>query len=219
MEAAFRVSDATLNRYSGTEARVVVPPGIATIGLRAFAGNKAVREVILPSTVTTIEFAAFSGCANLDYVLVPSSVVSVGCGAFGACPRLRLRYEGRWQQIGFEPDPDVVFIAPAIRFEQNDERYVLQVSMAAGKVVLAAAGEIPDVGEECRRYIRSHSKRVARILRYDVTCMQWLVSSGVFLKRQLIDLSTECTNTGHTEVAAIFLEAGGTDSHVPTLLL
>ena len=219
MDGGFRTNGATLARYTGEEPRVIVPEGIATIGLRAFAGNKAVREVILPTSVSSIEFAAFSGCVNLEYVLVPYSVVSVGCSAFIGCPCLRLRYEGRWPQIGFEPDPDIVFIAPDIRFESTDERYVLQVSMAAGKVVLAASGEIADVGEECRRFIRSHSKRVVRILHYDPACMEWLASSGVFLKRQLVDLATECANAGHTEVAAIFAEAAGTDARTSTLLL
>ena len=219
MDEGFRTNGATLARYTGTGPRVAVPQGIATIGLRAFAGNKAVREVILPTSVHSIEFAAFSGCVNLEYALVPSSVVSVGCSAFNGCPRLRLRYEGRWPQIGFEPDPAIVFIAPEIRFETTDERYVLQVSMAAGKVVLAASGEATDVGEECRRFIRSHSKRVVRLLRYEPACMRWLASSGVFLKRQLVDLACECASAGHTEAAAIFAEAAGEDSRPRSLFL
>ena len=34
MDSVFRVNGSTLARYTGSEARVVVPPGISTIGLR-----------------------------------------------------------------------------------------------------------------------------------------------------------------------------------------
>ncbi len=219
MDSGIQLDGTTLARYTGSEAQVVVPAGVTRIGLRAFAGNRAIRSVILPDTVGSIEFAAFSGCVNLREVLVPYSVVSVGCGAFAGCSNLRLRFEGRYPQVGFEPDPELVFVAPKIPFEETDERFVLALSLAAGKVVLAAEGKIADVGEACRTYLRGHGKRVARLLDYDPACMRWLAVSGVFVKRQLAELAAECANAGHTESAAVFTEAAGADSRKVSLLL
>ncbi len=51
-----------------TITEVVIPEGVKTIGMYAFANLTALRKVTLPSTLTKIQTGAFIGCTNLTQV-------------------------------------------------------------------------------------------------------------------------------------------------------
>ncbi len=82
---------ATITRYIGSEADVIIPRTIdnytvCAIGESAFQ-NCDIESVVIPDSVRLIDWFAFSGCTSLQSVTVPSSVMSVEYGAFDYCPR------------------------------------------------------------------------------------------------------------------------------------
>ncbi len=81
-QSGFRVSGGVLLSYSGSEAEVRVPDGVASIGSAAFKGNLAVRKVAFPESVVSIGDEAFYGCVNLKELDNYSNVASFGRSAF-----------------------------------------------------------------------------------------------------------------------------------------
>lgn len=107
----FVIEDGVLKTYSGTEANVVIPNGVTTIGNSAFMFNSDIKTVTIPGSVVKIASEAFGrctnlahvkfgkkladigdnafyGCANLKDVDFPGSVTHIGAGAFSGCPNL-----------------------------------------------------------------------------------------------------------------------------------
>ena len=68
--------------------KVVLSPGIETIGKIAFAATINLSEVIIPSSVTNIEEDAFAGCSTLTKITIPSNVTNIGEDAFAGCSTL-----------------------------------------------------------------------------------------------------------------------------------
>lgn len=67
---------------------VVVPEGVESIGLRAFAGCKQMTSVSLPESLGDIGREAFTGCIRLREVDIPGGVTNIGPWAFLGCERL-----------------------------------------------------------------------------------------------------------------------------------
>ena len=85
-EAAW--NPAPWNNYSDEITRVVIRPGISSIGVCAFSGCYNMTEVSIPGTVTRIGDDAFSSCGNLAGITVPDSVTAIGDYAFAYCTSL-----------------------------------------------------------------------------------------------------------------------------------
>jgi hypothetical protein len=64
---------------------VTIPAGLASIGNYAFEGCKKLTGVAVPASVGSIGDYAFYGCSGLTGVTVPSSVAAIGDRAFGRC--------------------------------------------------------------------------------------------------------------------------------------
>ncbi len=84
----FDLSVTTLNKYTGSEAHVVVPPAVRTIGQGAFKNNQKLESVVLPGCLEVIEESAFLGCKNLRTIHIPPSVWRIESKAFEGCESL-----------------------------------------------------------------------------------------------------------------------------------
>lgn len=77
--AAFRNSDLT---------SIVVPDGVHTIGVEAFAGCRALVSIQLPPSLRSIRTHAFRDCDNLVAIELPLGLESIGSHAFFGCAQL-----------------------------------------------------------------------------------------------------------------------------------
>lgn len=76
----FTIQFGRLVAYHGSDAEVVVPCGVTTIGRRAFHFSKA-KTVILPESVTQIEQEAFL-YANISHIEIGQGIRKIGADAF-----------------------------------------------------------------------------------------------------------------------------------------
>ena len=67
---------------------IVLPKGLATIGVSAFAGCTSLSSVVLPEGLTTIGYEAFTACTSLSSISFPEGLVSIRFGAFSYCSSL-----------------------------------------------------------------------------------------------------------------------------------
>lgn len=71
----------------GSITRVVIEPGVTSIGVGAFAYSDYITSVSIPGTVTSIGTSAFRD-TDLTSVTIPASVTSMGRWPFGGCDSL-----------------------------------------------------------------------------------------------------------------------------------
>ena len=69
--------------------RIIVEPGITTVGKHAFHGCVNATSVSLPDSLQKIEQYAFSDCEKLKELRIPDSVSSMGYWAFARCSALK----------------------------------------------------------------------------------------------------------------------------------
>ena len=67
---------------------VILPQSITSIGTRAFANCKGIREIKIPENVTEISNRAFVNCSGLTSLTIPPSVKKIGARAFEECSGL-----------------------------------------------------------------------------------------------------------------------------------
>ena len=84
----FIIEDGVLKKYIGSEADVVIPDGITTIGSSAFRNCTAQKNIVLPESITKIEHAAFAGCVNLQSIVIPNSIKNITFMMFCGCTNL-----------------------------------------------------------------------------------------------------------------------------------
>ena len=75
--------------YSNTINKVVIQPGVTSIGGHAFSKCKNLTSITIPEGVTSIGSDAFSGCSSLTSITIPEGVTSIGEYAFYACENLK----------------------------------------------------------------------------------------------------------------------------------
>ncbi len=68
--------------------KVVIEPGVTTIGSMAFYGCTGLTSVTIPASVTTIGESAFKGCTGLTSVTISGSVETIEESAFRDCTGL-----------------------------------------------------------------------------------------------------------------------------------
>lgn len=70
--------------------KVVIEPGVTSIGERAFANNLSVEEVVIPDTVKRIGKEAFYGCCLMEKtVKIPDSITVIEDFTFSSCAALK----------------------------------------------------------------------------------------------------------------------------------
>ena len=68
--------------------RVIIQPGVTSIGDMAFYTCFNLESINIPSSVTSIGIESFAFCQNLTSVNIPSDVTSIGRAAFLQCYKL-----------------------------------------------------------------------------------------------------------------------------------
>ena len=66
----FKIKDGVLTRYMGSDAEVVIPDSVRSIGGYVFCDCKSLTSVIIPNSVKSISSGAFLGCSNLTSITV-----------------------------------------------------------------------------------------------------------------------------------------------------
>ena len=67
---------------------LIIPDGVSSINIAAFANGENFRSVTIPESVTSIGKYAFDGCSAITDVVIPEGVTSIGYSAFGNCNAL-----------------------------------------------------------------------------------------------------------------------------------
>ena len=75
--------------YSNTINKVVIQPGVTSIGGHAFSKCKNLTSITIPEGVTSIGSDAFSGCSSLTSITIPKGVTSIEWGTFRGCSSLK----------------------------------------------------------------------------------------------------------------------------------
>ena len=78
------------NTLSGNQVlrSVIIPEGITSIGVGAFAVCESLSSITIPDSVTSIGVVAFNYCTSLSSITIPDSVTSIGVAAFVSCESL-----------------------------------------------------------------------------------------------------------------------------------
>ena len=74
--------------YQNNIEKIIIGPGVTSIGKNAFYGLRGLTSVTIPNSVTSIGESAFYGCSGLTSVTIPNSVTSIGERAFYRCSGL-----------------------------------------------------------------------------------------------------------------------------------
>ena len=98
----FRIGEAILWEYLGSDSEVTIPNGVAVIGGDAFEGNTNLTSVTFPNSVVTIRPNAFDGCVNLTSVILSNRLTGIGGEAFKNCAGLKsIALPARVNSIGY----------------------------------------------------------------------------------------------------------------------
>lgn len=81
----FSIVDGVLTKYYGSDADILVPDGVVSIGERAFSKNRSIESIKFPGTLVEIEESAFQGCSSLSTVVLNEGIQSIKRHAFFAC--------------------------------------------------------------------------------------------------------------------------------------
>ncbi|MBQ2821621.1 MAG: leucine-rich repeat protein [Thermoguttaceae bacterium] len=86
--------------YTGKNSRVVIPPGVSSIGPRAFYGS-SIDGISFPENVTIICEEAFGGCDSLVAVRLPEGLKTIESSAFWECSYLEsVEFPSTLERIG-----------------------------------------------------------------------------------------------------------------------
>ena len=66
----------------------IIPNGVSSIGMNAFASCSGLTSIVIPTSVTSIGQDAFNGCSSLSSITIPNRVTTIGDFAFLGCSRL-----------------------------------------------------------------------------------------------------------------------------------
>ena len=66
----FEIEDGVLKKYTGTDAEVIIPEGVTSIGENAFLGCESLKSVIISKEVENIGICSFGMCGNLASIKV-----------------------------------------------------------------------------------------------------------------------------------------------------
>jgi subtilisin family serine protease len=75
--------------YKGSNADVVIPDGVKSIGYKAFCNQSNITSVVLPYSVQKIGNYAFYTCGSLAGITIPEGVKELGDHTFVGCYKLK----------------------------------------------------------------------------------------------------------------------------------
>ena len=74
--------------YRGDIHKVVIEPGVTSIGASAFYGCERLTSITIPQGVTSIGNGAFAKCRSLTSITIPQGVTHIGSSVFYCCDSL-----------------------------------------------------------------------------------------------------------------------------------
>ena len=92
IDPSFEVVDGCLVKYKGSQADVVIPEGITSIGKSAFKEPRSLISlisIVIGDSVTSIDERAFEGCKQLTNIIIGNKVETIGDSAFANCTSLK----------------------------------------------------------------------------------------------------------------------------------
>ena len=81
----FDIQNGVLKKYNGSDADVVIPVSVTSIGNSAFEGCRSLERITIPDSVIKIGKSAFEYCNGLTSITIPQSVREIGEYAFANC--------------------------------------------------------------------------------------------------------------------------------------
>lgn len=85
----FQIKNGILQKFVGTETKVVIPDNVTAIGDWAFSNCANLKSVIIPKSVTHIGKSAFNFCENLNSIEIKSNTMNIEEFAFSRCFHLK----------------------------------------------------------------------------------------------------------------------------------
>lgn len=95
------IKNGVLEKYEGSEKKVVIPEGVTCIGREAFRWNNTIESIIIPDSVETIKEYAFVGCKGIKSLDIPKSVKTIGFLAFNYCGMERVTIPPTVKEVSF----------------------------------------------------------------------------------------------------------------------
>ena len=77
-----------LVNYNGSNAVVIIPDNVQSIGNRAFSDCTSLTSITIPNSVQSMGNRAFFRCESLKSITIPDNVQSIGKNAFSGCKSL-----------------------------------------------------------------------------------------------------------------------------------
>lgn len=84
-DGMFEIFEGVLNKYNGSEKKIILPTAVSAIGEFAFYNCTTIEEIIFHENITSIGQFAFYGCEKLKEVHIPENCTLIGAGAFSCC--------------------------------------------------------------------------------------------------------------------------------------
>ena len=82
------IDSAPWKTYSNTINKVVIQPGVTSIGKNAFSLCTNLESITIPKSVTSIGWGAFQECGSLESITIPEGVTSIERSVFYECSSL-----------------------------------------------------------------------------------------------------------------------------------
>ncbi len=86
----FKILDATLTKYNGSNRYVRIPEGVEKLKNSVFWNCNNIVKITIPNTVSNLGGDTFYNCENLVELIIPESVTVMGDNPFANCPNLNL---------------------------------------------------------------------------------------------------------------------------------
>ena len=202
----FVIKDGVLEKYEGTDAHVVIPDSVTSIGDSAFRGCSSLTSVTIPDSVTNIGDEAFRSCSSLTSVTIPESVTSIGEDAFSGCIELTsiglpAQVAGKLNSLFPKPTGTVILHTPDIT--------PVSAKYRPGAAVGFAEDErdcTDENGKKYLKYIKSNAAKLAPLACEHPALLYLMIREKLIAAKDLDAVTSAVQATGNAELIAAMLE-------------
>lgn len=132
-----KLEDRPWNNNCDKIQKVIIEPGVTSIGESAFYNCSNLSSVTIPSGVTSIGDNAFYQCSGLSSITIPASVASISDYAFYECSNLKTVYVQRYDA---NSNPKFTILSNINAFEGTPTDLKIWVPFEALDIYKAADG-------------------------------------------------------------------------------
>lgn len=237
--------------YTGTDSIVNIPEkldgyNVLRIENEAFFGNDTIKKVILPEGIASVGMKAFSQCGNLTHVYIPASVVSAGSNIFyGSSPAVYMSYSvntGMWdsywnaglsrdnvKRIDGVSDDGFGYVIKSLQIQSGETAETKDVASIEAYFGSAYDLTVPDkIAGYDTAYVGSGAfSGESRLVRITLPETLTLINSGAFLgcdklisvicRAKEVSVSSNAFNSDHT-LFDVYSESNAFDGAVNKIL-